>query len=95
MKEINSCDFESVYGGILPLVAGCVMGAGGHAAVSYLTNKPITASGLATSCAIGAFTGGLGSTLVKASGGGTAAWLAHKPSMEGLGLGLNSILNRH
>lgn len=67
------------------------MGAGTHAIVD--PGQPNTFKGLATSCAIGAVTGGLGSNLMKASGGGAAAWVAHKPGMEGLSFGLNSALN--
>lgn len=79
MKEINSCDFESVYGGVLPLIGGCVMGAGSHAVINHYTGQPNTFKGLATSCDVGAATGGLESTLMKASGGGATAWVAHKP----------------
>ena len=95
MKEISSCDYKAVSGGFAQLAAGCAIGVGTHMIGNHFSGNPTTFRGAATSCAIGAFTGGLGGALTRAAGGGAAAWAVHRPAMAGLGFGLNSAFQPH
>lgn len=81
LAALSSQEMKETEGAFLNFAVGGTVGFGFYAASNYYYNRPITWQGSLYSIGTGAFTGGVGGALMRASGGGLAANIAWRPSM--------------
>lgn len=86
--ELSNQEMKETEGALINFAVGGAIGFGTYAATNYYLNKPITWQGSLYSVGTGALTGGVGSALGRAAGGGigNVVWKANGMSLNaGLG----------
>jgi hypothetical protein len=95
LLTLSPFEMASTEGELLPFLAfaagGAFWGVVGYGASAVVTGSAMTAAGVAWAAGTGAVTGGVGGTLIRASGGGAAAQFAWQPSIGGGSFGLEMI----
>ena len=81
LVALSSQEMKETEGAWLNFAIGGAAGFGFYAASNWYNNQPITWQGSLYSIGTGAFTGGVGGSLIRASGGGIAGNMAWRPNI--------------
>lgn len=89
VAALSNQEMTETQGSFLNFVVGGGVGFATYAAQQTYYGEPITLQGSFYSAGVGALTGGVGGSLIRAAGGGFAGNLAWRPGMMGLNYGFS------